>query len=88
MNRRRVFRIAAVIVLIPVVAAGGWLLAASAMYTPEYVARVIAWGESDVGDYLTNFPQRRLTTSPEPSQASRRTFRRRSRRWQSCRTCP
>ena len=66
MNRRRVFRIAAVIVLIPVVAAGGWLLAASAMYTPEYVARVIAWGESDVGDYLTNFPQRRLTTSPDP----------------------
>ena len=66
MNRRRVFRIAAVIVLIPVVAVGGWLLTASAMYTPEYVARVIAWGESDVGDYLTNFPQRRLTASPDP----------------------
>jgi CubicO group peptidase (beta-lactamase class C family) len=36
------------------------------MYSPEYVMRVIAWGESDVGDYLTNFPQRRLTASPEP----------------------
>jgi CubicO group peptidase (beta-lactamase class C family) len=58
--------VGAVIVLIPVVAAGAWLLAASAMYSPEYVGRVIAWGESDVGDYLTNFPQRRLTASPEP----------------------
>jgi CubicO group peptidase (beta-lactamase class C family) len=58
--------VGAAIVLIPVVAAGAWLLAASAMYSPEYVMRVIAWGESDVGDYLTNFPQRRLTASPEP----------------------
>jgi CubicO group peptidase (beta-lactamase class C family) len=55
-----------VILLIPVVAAAGWLLAASVMYTPEYVGRVIAWGESDVSDYLVNFPKRPLTASPRP----------------------
>lgn len=66
MNTRRVLRVAAVIVLIPVVAAGAWLLTASLMYTPEYVRRVIAWGESDVSDYLVNFPRRPLTASPSP----------------------
>jgi CubicO group peptidase (beta-lactamase class C family) len=65
-TRRRALRVGTAIVLIPVAAAGAWLLAASAMYSPEYVRRVIAWGESDVGDYLTNFPQRRLAASPEP----------------------
>jgi CubicO group peptidase (beta-lactamase class C family) len=66
MTARRVLRVVAVIVLIPVVAAASWLLAASVLYTPEYVARVIAWGESDVGDYLANFPRRPLTASPTP----------------------
>ncbi len=66
MTRRRVLRVAAVIVLIPILAGGAWLLAASVLYTPGYVARVIAWGESDVSDYLANFPKRPLTASRNP----------------------
>jgi CubicO group peptidase (beta-lactamase class C family) len=66
MTRRRVLRVAAVIVLIPVLAGGAWLLAASVLYTPEYVRRVIAWGESDVSDYLVNFPKRPLAASSSP----------------------
>ncbi|HSR29844.1 MAG TPA: serine hydrolase [Anaerolineae bacterium] len=41
------------------------LLIATLIYPFEYVRRVIAWGESDVTDYLENFPQRRLEASPE-----------------------
>jgi len=26
------------------------------VYSPVYVGRVLAWGESDQGDYLNNFP--------------------------------
>jgi CubicO group peptidase (beta-lactamase class C family) len=61
MNRRRT----ALIISLPALAAGGWILAASILYSPVYVARVITWGESDVGDYLNNFPTRRLTASPD-----------------------
>lgn len=43
-----------------------WLIAASAIYSPEYVRRVLAWGESDQGDYLNNFPLKSLEASPEP----------------------
>jgi CubicO group peptidase (beta-lactamase class C family) len=42
------------------------LLIAILIYPFEYVRRVIAWGESDVRDYLENFPQRRLEAAPEP----------------------
>ena len=66
MKRRRLLRLAAVIVLIPVLPVASWLLAASVLYSPEYVRRVIAWRESDVGDYLTNFPRRQLLASPDP----------------------
>jgi CubicO group peptidase (beta-lactamase class C family) len=55
----------ATIALIPVVAASGWLAVASIMYSPEYVFRTIAWGESDVGDYLNNFPKRPLIAAKE-----------------------
>jgi CubicO group peptidase (beta-lactamase class C family) len=65
-TRRRLARVALVVVLLPVIAAGTWLLAASVLYSPEYVARVVTWRESDVGDYLDNFPHRRLTASPDP----------------------
>jgi CubicO group peptidase (beta-lactamase class C family) len=41
------------------------LLVAILLYPFEYVRRVIAWGESDVRDYLENFPQRRLEAAPE-----------------------
>lgn len=42
------------------------LLIATLHYPLEYVRRVIAWGESDVRDYLENFPQRPLEAAPEP----------------------
>jgi CubicO group peptidase (beta-lactamase class C family) len=35
------------------------------MYSPEYVFRTITWGESDVGDYLNNFPKRPLVATEE-----------------------
>jgi hypothetical protein len=40
------------------------LLVATLVYPLEYVRRVIAWEESDVKDYLYNFPQRRLAAAP------------------------
>jgi len=43
-----------------------WLVVASLIYPFEYVRRMVAWGESDVGDYLNHFPQRRLEASPQP----------------------
>jgi CubicO group peptidase (beta-lactamase class C family) len=66
MTRRRLLRGIAVVVLLPVLAAGVWLAAASLLYSPEYVVRVITLGESDVNDYLTNFPHRPLTASATP----------------------
>ena len=47
-----------------------WLVAASVMYPFEYVRRMVAWGESDVGDYLNHFPQRHLHASPQPFRFS------------------
>lgn len=66
MTRRRAVRLTALTISLPLLAAGGWLLAASILYSPVYVARAITWGESDVGDYLNNFPTRRLTASTDP----------------------
>ncbi len=66
MGMRRVLRATALIALVPVIAVAGWLLAASVLYTPEYVGRVLAWQESDVSDYLVNFPKRPLAASPHP----------------------
>ena len=45
---------------------GLWLVVASLIYPFEYVRRIVAWGESDVGDYLNNFPHRRLEASAQP----------------------
>ena len=39
------------------------LVIAILIYPFEYVRRVIAWGESDVKDYLENFPQRPLNAA-------------------------
>ena len=36
----------------------------SLVYSPEYVLRLLQWQESDVNDYLYNFPQRRLEAAP------------------------
>jgi CubicO group peptidase (beta-lactamase class C family) len=43
-----------------------WLAAGAIVYSPQYVVRVLAWGESDIGDYLNGFPSRRLRASPTP----------------------
>lgn len=43
-----------------------WLAAAVIVYPSEYVHRALAWRESDVNDYLNNFPARTLTASPRP----------------------
>jgi CubicO group peptidase (beta-lactamase class C family) len=43
-----------------------WPAAAVIVYPGEYVRRVLLWRESDVGDYLHNFPARPLTASPQP----------------------
>ncbi len=41
-----------------------WLVVAALVYSPVYVGRVLAWGESDQGDYLNNFPLSSLSASP------------------------
>lgn len=40
------------------------LLVSSIIYTPEYVYRLLAWGESDYYDYRDNFPSRTLEPAP------------------------
>ena len=42
------------------------LLVAVLVYPSEYVRRVLSWRESDVGDYLYNFPSHPLIASSEP----------------------
>jgi len=42
------------------------LLIAVLVYPYEYVRRVLAWRESDVGDYLNNFPSHPLSASQAP----------------------
>ena len=37
----------------------------SLIYTPEYVFRVVRWGDSDVYDYQ-KFPERKMTAAPHP----------------------
>ena len=40
----------------------------SLVYSQEYVLRLLQWQESDVNDYLNNFPQRQLVAAPESFQ--------------------
>lgn len=42
------------------------LVVASLIYPVEYVRRVVMWNESDVGDYLHNFPHRPLDAAAQP----------------------
>jgi CubicO group peptidase (beta-lactamase class C family) len=63
---RSLRRVAVIVLALPALLGGGWLLAASVLYSPEYVTRMILWQESDVYDYLTNFPQSPLPASPDP----------------------
>jgi len=41
-------------------------LIAAIVYSPEYVRRVFAWRDSDVGDYRDHFPQRPLEAASTP----------------------
>jgi CubicO group peptidase (beta-lactamase class C family) len=43
-----------------------WLAASLVLYSPEYVRRVLVWGESDQSDYLNNFPLRSLEAATDP----------------------
>lgn len=42
------------------------MVVSAVVYSPQYVLRVLRMRESDVGDYLYNFPQRRLGAAAEP----------------------
>jgi CubicO group peptidase (beta-lactamase class C family) len=42
------------------------LLISLIFYPTEYVYRILAWGESDVGDYRENFPSRPMEAAPDP----------------------
>ena len=42
------------------------LLVLALVYPPEYIYRVLAWQESDYGDYMNNFPHRDLKAASEP----------------------
>jgi hypothetical protein len=37
----------------------------SLIYSPEYVSRVVRWGDSDMFDYR-KFPERKISASPHP----------------------
>ncbi len=42
------------------------LILAVIFYPPQYVYRLLVYGESDVGDFMNNFPMRRMSASPNP----------------------
>jgi CubicO group peptidase (beta-lactamase class C family) len=42
------------------------LLILALVYPPEYIYRVLAWQESDYGDYMDNFPHQELKAASEP----------------------
>lgn len=46
-------------------------------YPPQYVYRVLVWGESDYYDYLNNFPNRSLEAAPIPFYFDKETDRER-----------
>jgi len=63
-KRAKLVRVFAWAIGIPVGIFALALLIALLVYPAGYVRRVIAWGESDVKDYLNNFPQRPLEAAP------------------------
>lgn len=63
---RRFARVLALLASALVVLVAIILVVASLIYPVEYVRRIVLWGESDVGDYLHNFPQRPLHASAQP----------------------
>ena len=63
---RRLLKAAGLIVGILAIALGALIIVGSVQYGFEYVGRLLAWRESDVGDYINNFPQRMFAPSPAP----------------------
>jgi CubicO group peptidase (beta-lactamase class C family) len=66
-RRRGVHAIAAILAAIALLLVV-WIGVAATVYPPEYVRRVLLWRDSDVGDYLHNFPHRPLQAATEPFQ--------------------
>lgn len=64
---RRLLKAAGLIVGILAIALGAVIIVGSVQYGFEYVGRLLAWRESDVGDYMNNFPQRELVAAPRPN---------------------
>lgn len=67
-RRRRLIDIVGSLPAILVSIASAGTAIASVVYPPTYVWRVLAWRESDVYDYLSNFPQRDITAAPSPHE--------------------
>ena len=63
---RSLLRVAGLVVGILAMVLGVVIIVGSIQYGFEYVARLLAWRDSDVGDYMNNFPQRILAPSPAP----------------------
>jgi CubicO group peptidase (beta-lactamase class C family) len=64
--RRRLVRIVAAVLAAIALLLVVWIGVAAIIYPPEYVRRVLLWRDSDVGDYLHNFPHRPLHAATEP----------------------
>lgn len=66
MTRRRLIQVVVAIPVALITFFVVWIAVAAIVYSPEYVRRVLVWRETDVGDYLHNFPKRELTAAPQP----------------------
>jgi CubicO group peptidase (beta-lactamase class C family) len=66
MRRGRWVRVISVVLVVLIVLPMVWIGGAALVYSPEYVRRVLLWRDSDVGDYLHNFPHSALGASPRP----------------------
>lgn len=64
--RRRLVRVIAAVLASIALLLVAWIGVAAIVYPPEYVRRVLLWRDSDVGDYLYNFPHRPLQAATEP----------------------
>jgi CubicO group peptidase (beta-lactamase class C family) len=65
-TRRRGLWVAAAILVALVLLVIAWVGWAAQAYSVEYVRRVLAYRQSDLGDYLEHFPHRALAASASP----------------------
>lgn len=63
---RRPMKAVGAIVAILAIALGVFIAVGSIQYGFEYVARLLAWQASDVGDYMNHFPMRMLAAAHTP----------------------